>query len=176
MTIVTATEQARFLNLPLITASCAVATTTDTIYFGGSPGVIIKSGWLHNGTDATTAIYGWQFNSVACDATIAVGVTAITYDGATASTRGASNYYIKNTATGEIMYVVKDSAPTATSGTFTVIRGALGTTQGGLVDNDDLEILNSVIINYPAPNVATSVVHVLYHELPMDPYAQVWGT
>jgi hypothetical protein len=176
MAIVTATEKARFLNLPLITASCAVATTTDTIYFENSPGVLIKSGWLHNGTDATTSIYGWKFNSVACDATIAAGTTAITYDGATANTRGHNNYYIKCTATGEIMYVVHDSGYDSTSGTFTVIRGALGTDQGALADNDDLEILNSVIITYPAPNVNTSVVHLLYHELPSDPYAQVWGT
>ena len=91
--------------------------------------------------------------------------TSIAYDGATANTRKGAGYLVVNDATGEIMYVEKDSAPTATSGTLTVRRGALGTEPAAITDNDVLYILCTVV----ATSSNTGTHFIRYHKLPDDP-------
>ena len=91
--------------------------------------------------------------------------TSIAYDGATANTRKGAGYLVVNDATGEIMYVEKDSGADSTSGTLTVKRGALGTEPAAITDNDVLYVLCTVI----ATSSNTGTHFIRYHKLPDDP-------
>jgi len=65
------------------------------------------------------------------------------------------------------MYVVKDSAPTAASGTLDVIRGCLGTTAAVPADDNFLMVMNSLTF----PLVTAGDVLIFYMAMPTDPKA-----
>ncbi len=73
--------------------------------------------------------------------------TAIAYDtGGTNQSRAPGNFYV-STASGEIMYVIKDVLTTPddyTAGTLHVIRGCLGTTASatGVANTNTLNVMN----------------------------------
>jgi len=81
-------------------------------------------------------------------------------------------YYVL-TASGEIMYVDVDSAPTTTAATLTVRRGCLGTTASatGLADNDPLYILNQIAMD--SSSVGKEII--LVYALPNDPRTPVFS-
>ena len=147
-----------------ITTSFTVSTQNDWVVFPCAgvlhlEGVTVYDGGLETSTythPTLTVNNGAGYNTSA---------TSIAYDGATANTRKAAGYLVVNDATGEIMYVEKDSAPTSTSGTLTVRRGALGTEPAVITDNDVLYVLCTVV----ATSSNTGTHFVRYHKLPDDP-------
>lgn len=110
------------------------------------------------------------FNSMtAGDAVASTTATSIGYDTATAGTRTSGGYYVLNANTGEIMYVIADSAPASTSGTLTVQRGALGTTAVNVGASDVFYILNSVILG--SATVGKTIL--VYTPMPDDPGVKI---
>jgi hypothetical protein len=96
---------------------------------------------------------------------------SIAYDTGTLS-RSTGSFYLK-TASGEIIEVT-DSAPTASSGTLTVIqRGCFGTTPSatGIADDNVLYVLNNLKLG----DNQADPVEVLYYELPFDTGVKLFG-
>jgi hypothetical protein len=125
------------------------AAQGDGAWFKNEAGVIPVAGVLtSNATIAATVNNNFQYNSVLLNnvASLAATATQIPYDNwsglASVSQRSTGNFYIYNGSTNEIMYVVKDSAPTAGNGTFDVIRGCLGTAAAATADNNVLFVRN----------------------------------
>jgi hypothetical protein len=173
MTIVTATEKTRMIDLPLVTATAAFAAQNDTVILPSKGAIISCIYTSKNTADSSQHQYGWKFNTI----TVALSADtydatsqSIVYDGATASTRPNGKYYVQNTSTGEIMYVEADSGYTSTGGTITVRRGCLGTTAAKPSNDQVLDILNSFILTVNAAGIA----NIVYYELPDDPRAKVF--
>ncbi len=98
---------------------------------------------------------------------------SIVYDGATAGTRTAKDYYIR-TSSGEILLVGEDSAPGGAAGTLTIKqRGCLGTTPSatGLANGDTLYILQTLTLTA----ATTGIVDLVYIPLPDDPAVNLYG-
>lgn len=170
MTIVTATEKSRMINLPLVTATAAVAAAADTVILPSPGGIIVNIQRRSNATVGSKAEYGWAYNTGQVNGTIAASTTALVYASATASTRPAGDFFIQNMATGEICYVTADSGYAGTSGTMTVIRGALGTTAAPFTESHFIQFMNSIYFIGGAAGVADMV----YFALPYDPKAKVF--
>jgi hypothetical protein len=154
------------------------AAQGDGVWFKNEAGVIPVVGVLtSNATIAATTNSNFQYNSVLLNNTVAYSATAtqILYDNwsglAAVSQRSTGNFYLYNGSTNEIMYVVKDSAPTAGSGTFDVIRGCLGTTAAVTADNNVLFVMNSLIMG----NVTAGAQMIFYMAMPEDPKATFTG-
>lgn len=97
--------------------------------------------------------------------------TSIAYDGGTA-TRSAGSFYVESVS-GEILEVI-DSAPTAASGTLTVLkRGCFGTTASatGLVDDNTLYVMNNLVLG----DNQTAAVTIAYTEMPDDVNINLFG-
>jgi flagellar basal body rod protein FlgF len=91
--------------------------------------------------------------------------TSIAYDNGAPASTGTGNYYAM-TDEGEIVYVIKDSAPTADNGTLSVVRGCLGTTAkaDGVADGDWLYLLN--VFTLASSNTTPTII--TYKGLPED--------
>jgi len=111
-----------------------------TIEGTAAKGVMIESARLETGA-AASILYGTVVVNNGGTAYTA-STTSIAYDGASLN-RSATSFYVQTTS-GEILEVT-DSAPTAASGTLTVLkRGCLGTTASatGLANDAVLYVLN----------------------------------
>lgn len=125
------------------------------------PGALVLGAIQADGTAETIT-----YNTIQAAAVGAVGATSLAYDTATANLRTAGGYYIKNTLTGEIIYVKIDSAPGGTSGTISeLVRGALGTTEATIADDTPLIVLNSLNLG----GTVAGPVDIIYMPLPNDP-------
>lgn len=149
------------------------ATQGDGVWFKNEAGVIPLQGILtSNATIAATAACNFNYNSVLVNnsgTAYTATSTQIVYDNwsglAGVSQRSTGNFYLYNGSTNEIIYVVKDSAPTAGSGTFDVIRGCLGTTAAVPANDNVLFVMNSLIMG----NVTAGAELIFYISMPEDP-------
>jgi hypothetical protein len=152
------------------------AAQGDGVWFKNEAGVIPIQGILtSNATIAATCACNFNYNSVLAQGAHLVGATQIIYDNwsglASVSQRSTGNFYLYNGSTNEIIYVVKDSAPTTGTGTFDVIRGCLGTAAVALGDNNILFVMNSLIMG----NVTAGAEMIFYMSMPEDPKATFTG-
>ncbi len=155
----------RVVGYPIKSTLVVTASTADWIILD-DPGVEILKCDLCTGAVQTPT---WNTLTVKNTGTAYdADDTSIVYDGATASTRRQTNYYLGNSNTAEIMYVTNDSGYTTTTGTLTVIRGALGTTASlsSVVNDATLYILNSIVLAG-----ATGCTHIQYLGMPEQPKA-----
>jgi hypothetical protein len=146
MTIVGATGKG-VVGYPFKNVIAAKAAADDTLLFT-DPGVIIDSivsFSVGNTGAATSDTFGYNIVKVQ-GAHAGTATTSIIYDNATANTRPVGSYYLFNANTGEMIWVIKDSGYTTTTGTLTVVRGVLGTTAVAIADNENLHIMNSIIL------------------------------
>jgi len=152
-------------HTPQMVVSFVKAATSDWITLDNYKGVLITS--VHGFSIATNLrdhvpTYGVATITPTCTTTttsIAVTVGTVT--------RVAPFYAI--TASGEIIEVVEDSAPTNAASTWTVRRGCLGTTASatGLAATNVVSILNMIIL--PANCLGITVITGV--PLPNEPKA-----
>ena len=174
MTIATAVKESEIVGYPLCFATASVAAQNDTVKFS-EVGVIPFFVNIQKNTTTTATSGGqyveWAYAEVCADAANAdVTSTAITYDGATANDRLSGGFYVRNSNSGEVMYVKSDSGYAGTSGTLTVVRGALGTTPAAIANNDYLFVLNS--LHFTGAAVGTALIG--YFALPELTKAKVF--
>ena len=151
----------------------------DGVWFKNHAGVIPLMGMVtSNATNGATTTATFSYNSIRVNnagTAYTATSTQIVYDEwsglAAASQRSAGGYYIYDGSTDEIMFVVKDSAPTAAAGTLDVIRGCLGTTAAVPANNDFLVVMNSLVL----PNANTGKMLIFYMDMPFDPKATFTG-
>ena len=150
-----------------------VATTGDFVLLDSSyPGTVDLQGRQFP-IDYDSEALVWSHAQITVLAAVATTTgTTVTYDGATANQRTSGGYYIINNSTKEAMYVVKDTGYDGTSGTLTVVRGALGTTAVNIGDGDYFDILNCIVIT-----AATAVGPFAgkFTPLPNDPKCKIFG-
>ena len=166
MTIVTATEESEIVGYPMKIATAAVAAQNDTVKFSEVGVIPFFVNIQYNKTAAATSggqYVEWQYAEAVTDAAFAdVTATAITYDGGTANQKTSGSFYVRNSRSGEVMFVKSDSGYASTSGTLTVVRGCLGTTAAAISNNDYLYVLNSLVMT----GAATGTALIGYFELP----------
>jgi hypothetical protein len=151
----------------------------DGVWFKNHAGIIPLVGvTTTNATNGATVTATFSYNSIRVNnsgTAYTATSTQIVYNEwsglAAASQRSSGNYYVYNGSTDEIIYVVKDSAPTSASGTLDVIRGCLGTTAAVPADDNFLMVMNSVVL----PNANTGKMMIFYLEMPSDPKATFTG-
>ncbi len=117
--------------------------------------------------------------------------TGVIYNASTAYTATTSSIYVTNlpngiynsgvyrtpfyveTTSGEIIQVVKNAADTASSATWTVIRGALGTTASatGLALGNTVYVKNILTLT----DAGTGYTYVTYVPLPEDPNVDMFA-
>lgn len=166
MTIVTATEESEIVGYPMKIATAAVAAQNDTVKFSEVGVIPFFVNVQYNKTAAATSggqYVEWKYAEVCTTAAFAdVTTTAITYDGATANERTSGSFYVRNSRSGEVMFVKSDSGYTTTEGTLTVVRGCLGTAAAAISNNDYLYCMNSLVMT----GAATGTALIGYFELP----------
>lgn len=142
--------------------------TNDHAKIAG-PGVLVISAKDGSGNEAD-----WSYAKL--DVKLSAGYdendTSIVYDGGVANQRPAGGFGVYNEMTGECMYVIKDSAPAAVTGTLTVRRGAWGTTAAAITDNDVLRVFTTIVIDAATPGILNVFV---VKDLPEDPATQILG-
>jgi len=110
------------------------------------PGIICPT--MNQTTGAAMAIAHGTFQVLNGGTAYTATTTSIVYDtdSPDSTTRLSGGYYIETTS-GEYIYVLNDSAPTANTGTLTVVRGCLGTTASatGLATTNVLQIKNVIV-------------------------------
>jgi hypothetical protein len=181
MSYVEATAYASGAYVPAIIRVAHVykATQGDGCWFKDEAGVIPIQGCLtSNATLGATFASNFTYNSIMVNnagTAYTATSTQIVYDNwsglGAASQRSTGNYYIYNGSTNEIMYVVKDSAPTVGLGTLDVIRGCLGTTAAVPANDNYLMVMNSLTM----PLVTAGAVMIFYIPMPTDPKATFTG-
>ena len=166
MTIVTATEESEIVGYPMKIATAAVAAQNDVVKFSEVGVIPFFVNVQYNKTAAATSggqFVEWKYAEVCTTAAFAdVTTTAITYDGATANERTSGSFYVRNSRSGEVMFVKSDSGYTTTEGTLTVVRGCLGTAAAAISNNDYLYCMNSLVFT----GAATGTALIGYFELP----------
>lgn len=145
-----------------ITVKLTKATQNDWVVLPEA-GILGADAFLHTGAQDTVG-FGIAVVNNTGDAYDA-DTTTIAIDGATTG-RLAGNYYIETTS-GEWIYVVKDSAPTAAAANLTVRRGCLGTTASatGIANDNTMYIKNILILS----GATTGQVVLSYFSAPQDP-------
>ena len=110
------------------------------------PGIICPT--MNQTTGAAMAIAHGTFQVLNGGTAYTATTTSIVYDtdSPNSTTRLSGGYYIETTS-GEYIYVLNDSAPTADTGTLTVVRGCLGTTASatGIATTNVLQIKNVIV-------------------------------
>ncbi len=99
--------------------------------------------------------------------------TSIAYDGATAASRTATDYYVRSSS-GEILLVGADDGAATTEGTLTIKkRGCFGTTAAatGLANDNTLYILQTLTLT----GETTGIVDLVYMPLPDDPGVKLYA-
>lgn len=94
----------------------------------------------------------------------AAGDTSIVFDGGTAGQLGplTGSLYLEVAGTGEIIHVRKTTSTNAgVSGTFTVTRGALGTTAAAIEDDAVLYIKRTLVFTDVTLPAQMAVVHYI---------------
>ena len=166
MTIVTATEESEIVGYPMKIATAAVAAKNDTVKFSEVGVIPFFVNIQYNATGNATSsgqFVEWKYAEVCTTAAFAdVTTTAITYDGATANERTSGSFYVRNSRSGEVMFVKSDSGYTTTEGTLTVVRGCLGTAAAAISNNGYLYVMNSLVMT----GAATGTALIGYFELP----------
>lgn len=167
MAVVTPTEQSEIVGYPLKIASGTVAAQNDSLCFAETGVIPFFVNVQYNKTGAATSggqFVEWKYAEVAVTASGACAstVTSINYDGGTASERTSGSYYVRNSRTGECMFVKADSGYTTTTGDLTVVRGCLGTAAAAVLENDYLYCMNTLVMT----GAATGTALVAYIELP----------
>lgn len=154
----TATKQSEIVGYPMCFATGTVAAQNDAVKFS-EVGVIPFFVNMQKNTTTTATSGGtnveWRYAEVCASAANAdVASTAIAYDGGTAAERTSGSFYVRNSNSGEVMFVKADSGYTGTSGTLTVVRGCLGTTAAAVTNKDYLFCLNSLVFSGAAVGTA----------------------
>lgn len=150
-----------------------VATSGDWVLLDSAyPGTVDLQGHQYPLDNVSEALVWAHAKIVAAAAVATTTGTTVTYDGATANQRIAGGYYILNNTSGEIMYVVNDTGYDSTSGTLTVVRGALGTTAVAIGDNDEFNVLNCIVITTAT---AVGAFAGKFTPLPNDPKCKIFG-
>jgi hypothetical protein len=163
--------------VPPIVKICNVTKTAqlDGVYFKNSAGVIpLQAIITSNATSGATTNGVISYNSLLVNngsTAYTATSTQIVVDSWSGTTRSSGNYYVFHPATGEFMYVVKDSAPTAGGGTLSVIRGCLGTTASTMANDTYLIVMNSLIL----PAAGAGAAFIFYMDMPEDPKATFTG-
>jgi len=137
------------------------ATQYDWVNFT-CKGIWLINARLNTGAAATVTRPALTVKNT--DTAYTATTTSIVYDGASQD-RVTGSFYIE-TASGEIIEVT-DSAPTAATGTLTVVkRGALGTTASatGIANDNTLYVMNAVILG----DNQTGSVTLAYYEAEFD--------
>ena len=110
------------------------------------PGIICPT--MNQTTGAAMAIAHGTFQVLNGGTAYTATTTSIVYDtdSPNSTVRLSGGYYIETTS-GEYIYVLNDSAPTADTGTLTVVRGCLGTTASatGIATTNVLQIKNVIV-------------------------------
>lgn len=162
MTIVTPTIKSTVVGYPFKIAVGAKAAKDDVLTFG-DPGVIPFNIMVeNNATGVATNEYAYNYAEVKITTTYDTDDTSLVYDGGTANQRGNGGWFGRNRRTQEVIYVKADSGYTSTTGTLTVVRGALGTTAVAMADEDYISILNTLVLT----GSATGNAYVTYVTMP----------
>lgn len=101
------------------------------------------------------------------DAIAAVTGTKLNVTSAPVNRLAGQGFYILNNNTGEVMYVIADSARTSATATLTVIRGCLGTTATAITASDTMYILNCITL----AGSTTGYIMVSFDPMPPEPKA-----
>ena len=145
-------------------------STSDWIVFGDYPGVINYRATLYTGADDNTLTFGTALIDISGSTYGATDTTIVIKSG---KLTRKPPYYVQ-TSSGEIIYVITDSAPTATGSTLTVLRGCLGTTASatGVSDGDTLYIRNIVVHG----KATSGYVGFVFTPMPSNPKAPIFYT
>jgi len=148
----------------------------DGAYFKNETGVIpVTQIVTSNATQgATSASNNWSYHSALVNngsTAYTATSTQIVIDSYSGTTRASGNYFIYNPTTGEYMFVVKDSAPTAGGATLDVIRGCLGTSASTAANDTYLIVMNALYL----PTTFVGVTQLFYIPMPSDPKATFVG-
>ena len=169
--IVSTTASATIIQPLIKTAVFTKTTKADAVKFTDEAGIIpLSINIMANAASGVTnfASEGWSYCTMAVNGnTTSVTDTSISYATAVGNERPSGGYFIRNSSSGEIMYVETDSGYNSTSGNLVVVRGALGTTPATVNDTDYLEILNALHLY----GEGTGKEIIVYLSLGKDPYA-----
>lgn len=168
-------------------AAALITPTYSTLLFGGSilgkVKQVTQNDWIvlpHKGADLEYARLVTGAAAALTRGTLTVNntgtaytatTTSIAYDGGTV-TRGTGSFFVE-TASGEILEVT-DSAPTAASGTLTVLkRGCFGTTASatGVANDNTLYVLNSFVLG----DNQTAAIRFSFRPLDIDPNVPLYA-
>jgi len=144
-------------------------TTGDWINISGVRGIAggaldVASSTNNTAPGACTWVHGVAL-STAAYATVTTTSIVIDGAGAHATITRQVPFYAKNGCSGEIVEVTADSAPEAATATWTIRRGALGTTAAAIADNDYFLIMNQIAIASTPVGMVTGVLFAM----PDDP-------
>ena len=128
------------------------SSTTNT-----APGSIT---WLHGVALADGAVTGTTNTSVSVNGM-----------GAHATIVRQAPFYAKNGVSGEIVEVTADSAPEAVAATWTIRRGALGTTAAAIGDNDYFLIMNQIVFASTPVGLLSGVMFAMADDPGSKPFA-----
>jgi len=159
-------------NIPVI-FSFTKAAQSDWTIFGDYTGVIDCRGTLNTGADEGSLTYGTATAAANSTTGTAVGSTTGTLLNVTsAKITRVVPYYLLDQSTGEIMFVISETAVGNATSTLTVKRGVLGTTAASITASDTLSIMNCVIWGASSTGLVTG------HFLPMpeQPDVGLFGT
>jgi len=169
MTIVSATANATLTGFIPKTYVGAKAAQNDTILFSNEAGVIPIS-VIITGINTAPTVDTFTYATIQYNGTTTAASTSVAYNNATANDRTSGGWFAIDPGTNEAMYVVADSGYNGTTGTLTVMRGALGTTAAAGTDDNEIIVMNSIKLT----GTATGQVRVLYYAFPKDPYAELF--
>lgn len=161
--VVAGTTTATVVGYPLLFATAAKATKSDSVTFFDKPGIIpLDIMTITNAASGSSATAeNWEYGLIRAAepaaGTFTAADTTIEYDTAIIGNRNTGDFYVRNTTSGEVMYCISDSGSTTTSGTMTVIRGCLGTTAAVIADNAYLQVMNCIQLNSANVGIETFV-------------------
>lgn len=170
--------KANIVGYPIKTALISVVTNGDWFHFSEA-GIIPFSARVF--TAASSGYFATPYYAeckVGTTVSTTTGTSVVVVGGANVYTIPQSDFAVMTTG-GEILYVVKNSGYGTTGGTFTVIRGAYGTTATttGMTVGSKLHILNAVKFSGGtswSTTCASSKIMLAYMALPNDPKASLF--
>lgn len=172
MTIVNGTTGGTVVGYPYCGIIAAKAAQNDILTIFDKKGFVPREVMVHAnaaaGSSATTE--PWEYTVIRVNGIAGVGDTSMPYDTAVANERTSGDYYVFSPVNGEMLYVKNDSGYTTTSGTLTVVRGCLGTTESSIADDSYLIVMNAIKLK----GSATGKIVMFYDALPEDHKANLF--
>ena len=154
-----------YLHTNVVLCTIYKATQSDWVSFKSFKGVIPLMGMVKAATSgASTSEATWTYGVATFAATTATATTTTVTSATIARGNTSSSFYVQLPAQtagtpGEIVEVVTDSAPTASSATWTLKRGCLGTTAQAIAAGDVGAIMNVVFVG--TAGVGTEIIAVI---------------